>query len=110
MPAWEKLGLAVLLMFALAGCVLIDSCLEDCTYVDADGNGPDAPIPSFEIASRNSGIQLVVQAAPALPILVAAPVEDVDRPSSVDETCIPHALEPVDPAGWLGRRHFRSPT
>jgi hypothetical protein len=109
MSAWEKLGLAALLMFALAGCVLIDSCLEDCTYLDTDGNGPDAPIPSFEIASRNPGIHLVVQAAPALPIL-PAPAETVERPSSVAGICVPQALKPVDPAGWLGRRHFRSPT
>lgn len=55
MPAWEKLGFAALLILALAGCVLIDSCIEDCTYVDTDGDGPEAPIPSFEIASKNPG-------------------------------------------------------
>jgi hypothetical protein len=110
MLAREKLGFAALLIFALAGCVLIDSCLEDCTYVDTDGEGPGAPIPSFEIASKNPGIQLEVQAVPSLPNVLTSLIESVERSSSAEDASVPTALEPVDPSGWLGRRHFRSPT
>jgi hypothetical protein len=110
MFAWEKLGFAALLIFALASCVLIDSCLEDCTYVDNDGDGPEAPIPSFEIASKNPGVHLEIQAVPSLPNVLTSLVEPVERPSSAEDASVPTALEPVDPSGWLGRRHFRSPT
>jgi hypothetical protein len=106
----ETLGIFATLVFLLAGCVLIDSCLEDCTYVDIDGDGPDAPLPSFEIASKNPGIQLEIQAVPVLPDFLTSLIEVVERPSSAEEASVPTALEPVDPSSWLGRRHFRSPT
>lgn len=106
----ETLGLAALLIFALAGCVLIDSWFIEDDYIDPDGEGPEAPIPTFEIAAKNTQIEIDVDAAPAVPIRVEASGGDAEVPPMADVVYAPPRPRPVDPAGWLGRRHFRSPT
>lgn len=106
----EMLGLAVLLILALAGCVLIDSCLEDCTYIGSGGEDQESPVPTPEIAGKNARVELDVLMAPPLPALWELPEPELEGAAPIEDAVLPPCPKPVAPSGWLGRRHFRSPT
>jgi hypothetical protein len=102
-------GLGVTLILVIAGCVLIDSWFQE-DAIDPDGEGPEAPIPSFEIPSKYKQIEIDADPAPLVSLCVEPFIEDFKLPSTADSAYAPPRPRPVDPAGWLGRRHFRSPT
>jgi hypothetical protein len=98
------------LILVLVGCVLIDSWFMEDGYIDPDGEGPEAPIPTFEIAAKRDQIEFHVDAMPPLPIPLEASTQSIAAPHPTEIAFEPTCPRPVDPAGWLGRRHFRSPT
>lgn len=110
MRSRETFGFAALLIFALAGCILIDSWFTGDDFIDPDGEGPEAPIPTFEIAAKSKSIEIDVDAVPLIPLCVETSTCSVEVTSKADAAYMPPRPRPVDPAGWLGRRHFRSPT
>lgn len=110
MVARKTLGAAALLIFALAGCVLVDSWFVEDGFIDPDGEGPKAPIATFEIAAKNTHIKLEIDTTPLIPACLETSAERAEPPPTVEIACEPPCPRPVDPAGWLGRRHFRSPT
>lgn len=110
MSSRQTLGFAALTIFALAGCVLIDSWFMEEGYVDIDGEGPEAPIPIFEIAAKSRPIEVDLDTAPPIPICIETSTDPVHFRTTAESVLIAVRPRPVDPAGWLGRRHFRSPT
>jgi hypothetical protein len=110
MPSRETLGVAALLIFALAGFVLIDSWFIEDGRVDPDGEGPEAPTSTFEIAAKMKRIEIDADAPPALEIGFDTPHDDLEVRPTPSIAPPPPRPRAVDPSDWLGRRHFRAPT
>lgn len=110
MRSRKLLGLAALLVFALAGCILIDSWFVEDEFIDPDGEGPEAPIPTFEIAAKHRQIEIDVDATAPILLCVETSTDSIDVLLIVDADDAPPCPRSVDPADWLGRLHFRSPT
>ena len=105
-------GSAGLLLLLPAAAVLVDSWVAPAAIVDPDGEGPQAPAPNPEVAeqrAKGSRIQFDLLAPPPRPSALLFKAVEPSAPAGDDRRRIAVRPKPVEPSGWLGRRHLRSP-